>query len=119
MKSPPLREQPYLILLALVSGPLYGYGIIAAVGELSDGRIKLGAGTLYGALDRLGADGLVELDREEVVGGRFRRYYKLTGHGREVVAAETERLSRLASKARDRLADLPRTGSPNPAGATP
>jgi DNA-binding PadR family transcriptional regulator len=45
----PLREQSYLILLALAPEPLYGYGIISAVRELSEGRITLGAGTLYGA----------------------------------------------------------------------
>ncbi|MEO3786859.1 PadR family transcriptional regulator [Actinocorallia sp. B10E7] len=96
-----------MILLALAPEPLYGYGIIAAVRELSDERIKLGTGTLYGALDRLAADGLVALDHEEVVDGRFRRYYKLTGEGREVLNAETERLAELAARARRRLG-LPR-----------
>ncbi|MFF5213634.1 PadR family transcriptional regulator [Streptosporangium sp. NPDC000396] len=103
MKSTPLREQSYLILLALAPDPLYGYGIITAVRELSDERVKLGAGTLYGALDRLGADGLVVLDHEEVVDGRFRRYYRLSGLGREVLTAETERLAALAARARQRL----------------
>jgi DNA-binding PadR family transcriptional regulator len=103
MKPSPLREQSYLILLALAPEPLYGYGIIAAVRELSDGRVKLGAGTLYGALDRLGADGLVTLDHEEVVDGRFRRYYQLTDQGHRVLTAETERLAELAARARRRL----------------
>ncbi|KAB2337891.1 PadR family transcriptional regulator [Actinomadura rudentiformis] len=100
-----LREQSYLVLLALAPEPLYGYGIIAAVRELSEGRVKLGAGTLYGALDRLADDGLVVLDHEEVVDGRFRRYYALTGAGREALDAETERLAALAAKARRRLID--------------
>jgi DNA-binding PadR family transcriptional regulator len=102
-----MREQSYLILLALAPEPLYGYGIIATVRELSDDRVKLGAGTLYGALDRLAADGLVTTDHEEVVDGRFRRYYKLTEHGHEVLAAETERLTKLIGQAQRRLA-MPR-----------
>lgn len=113
MRVSPLREQSYLILLALAPEPLYGYGIIAAVRELSDGRIKLGAGTLYGALDRLAVDGLLVLDHEEVVDGRFRRYYKLTGEGRQTLTAETERLAQLAARARRRLAARPAI---NPAG---
>jgi DNA-binding PadR family transcriptional regulator len=104
MKTSPLREQSYLILLALAPDPLYGYGIIAAVSQLSDERVTLGAGTLYGALDRLGNDGLVNVEREEVVNGRFRRYYKLTDEGRQALTAETERLAELAARARRRLA---------------
>ncbi|WP_331773117.1 PadR family transcriptional regulator (plasmid) [Embleya sp. NBC_00888] len=110
----PLREQSYLILLALAPEPLYGYGIITAVRELSDERVKLGAGTLYGALDRLAGDGLVALDREEVVGGRFRRYYTLTGEGRQALTAETARRAQLAQRAARRLGTLP--FALNPAG---
>lgn len=112
MTSRPLREQSYLILVALVPEPLYGYRIITAVSELSDGRVALGPGTLYGALDRLGADGLITIDHEEVVEGRFRRYYWLTGAGREVVEAETRRLTALAARARQRLAGPNIYGSP-------
>jgi DNA-binding PadR family transcriptional regulator len=109
-----MREQSYLILLAVAGEPLYGYGIITAVRELSDDRVKLGAGTLYGALDRLASDGLVAVDHEEVVDGRFRRYYKLTEHGHQVLTAETERLTKLISRARARL-KAPRI-APNLAG---
>jgi DNA-binding PadR family transcriptional regulator len=114
MGASPLREQSYLILLALAPEPLYGYGVIAAVRELSDGRVKLGTGTLYGTLDRLGADGLVVVDHEEVVDGRFRRYYALTEQGSRVLTTETERLAQLAARARNRLTGL-RT-SPHAAG---
>jgi len=107
-----MREQSYLILLALAPEPLYGYGIIAAVRDLSDERIKLGAGTLYGAIDRLAKDELLTLDHEEVVDGRFRRYYKLTEDGRQALAAETERLAVLAARARKRLANI--RLAPNP-----
>lgn len=98
-----LREQSYLILLALSEGPLHGYGVIKTVRELSEDRVRLGAGTLYGALDRLAGEGLVSVVKEEVVDGRHRRYYGLNGHGRTVLAEETARLTRLAATARHRL----------------
>ncbi|WP_329249871.1 PadR family transcriptional regulator [Actinoallomurus sp. NBC_01490] len=107
-----MREQSYLILLALAPEPLYGYSIIITVEELSDGRVRLGPGTLYGALDRLADEGLITRDREEVVRGRFRRYYCLTGAGREALAAETQRLTALAARARRRLAGPRISGSP-------
>ncbi|MGS2640402.1 PadR family transcriptional regulator [Streptosporangium sp. G12] len=98
-----LREQSYLILLALSEGPLHGYGVIKTVRELSEDRVRLGAGTLYGALDRLAGEGLVAVVKEEVVDGRHRRYYGLKGQGRTVLAEETSRLTRLAATARRRL----------------
>jgi DNA-binding PadR family transcriptional regulator len=93
----------YFILAALLDGPLHGYGIIKQAASLSDGRVRLAAGTLYGALDRLAGDGLVIVVGEEVVSGRHRRYYDLTGHGRQVLAEETTRLTRLAATAQRRL----------------
>ncbi|GAA3729421.1 PadR family transcriptional regulator [Salinactinospora qingdaonensis] len=98
-----LREQSYLILLALTDGPLHGYAIVTAVRCISDDRVRLAAGTLYGALDRLGHDGLVTVSGEEVINGRHRRYYQLTEAGHGVLAEETERLERLAQTARARL----------------
>jgi DNA-binding PadR family transcriptional regulator len=74
----PLQEPTFLVLAALAGESLHGYGIIQRVTELSDGRVQLRAGTLYPALDRLATDGLVELEREEVVDNRLRRYYRLT-----------------------------------------
>ncbi|MGV9601325.1 PadR family transcriptional regulator [Streptosporangium sandarakinum] len=106
-----LREQSYLILLALADGPLHGYGVIKAVRDLSEERVRLGAGTLYGALDRLSGDGLVSVVKEEVVAGRHRRYYDLTGHGRTVLAEETSRLTRLAATAQHRLSLRPQWGT--------
>lgn len=95
-----LTEQSYLVLLALADEPRHGYGIVQAVRELSGGDVRLGAGTLYGVLDRLVATGWAEADREEVVDGRLRRYYRLTGAGREAVTAHTARLTALAERAR-------------------
>src|ERR1700758_3474813 len=62
-----LREPTFLILAALAPQPLHGYAIIGEVAALSGGRLELRPGTLYGALDRLAAEGLLEADREEVI----------------------------------------------------
>lgn len=67
--------------LALAQGPQHGYGIIQDVGRISGERVALRAGTLYGALERLDADGLIAMDREEVVDGRPRRYYRADRRG--------------------------------------
>jgi DNA-binding PadR family transcriptional regulator len=98
-----VREPTFLILTALAGEPLHGYGLIAEVGRLSDGRIALRPGTLYGALDRLVDAGLVAVDREETVDGRLRRYYRLTEPGGELLAAETERMRRNVEAATARL----------------
>jgi Domain of unknown function (DUF1707)/Transcriptional regulator PadR-like family len=78
MTSRALQEATLLVLTALSRGSQHGPGIIADVAEISGGRVKLRAGTLYTALDRLRADALIEVDREEVVASRLRRYYQLT-----------------------------------------
>jgi DNA-binding PadR family transcriptional regulator len=93
----PLREPTYFILAALLDGPLHGYGVAQRAGELSGGRVKLTAGTLYGAFDRLAAEGLVEADREEVVEGRKRRYYRLTEEGNERLRDEAQRMRESAA----------------------
>lgn len=87
-----LREPTYFILASLLDGPLHGYGLVKRAAELSGDRIRLTAGTLYGALDRLSAEGAVEPDGEEVVDGRLRRIYRLTPAGIALVAAEAERM---------------------------
>lgn len=88
-----MTEPAFLVMTALAEQPLHGYAIVRAVSELSDGRVQLRVGTLYGVLDRLVADGLAERDREEVHQGRLRRYYKLTDNGVRALAAEVNRLS--------------------------
>lgn len=101
-----MREPTFLVLTALVDGPMHGYGIIGEVVGLSGGRVRLLPGTLYAALDRLVAQGLVEHVRDEVAGGRMRRYYSLTSTGLEVLRAETARLRQLAGAAESRLRAL-------------
>ncbi|MFY1615165.1 PadR family transcriptional regulator [Micromonospora sp. WMMD736] len=103
VSPPPLREPTFLILTALAREPMHGYGIVSDVAALSGGRLALRPGTLYGALDRLTDEGLVERDHDEVVEGRLRRYYRLTEAGRSVLTAETERLRRNVEAASERL----------------
>jgi DNA-binding PadR family transcriptional regulator len=103
MDTSPLREPTFLILTALAVEPKHGYGIIQDVEQISDGRVRLKAGTLYAALDRLTAEGLIDVDREEVADSRLRRYYRLTGVGASRLAAEAERLRRHAGIAARRL----------------
>jgi DNA-binding PadR family transcriptional regulator len=98
-----LQEPTFLILTALAARPQHGYGIMTDVAQISGGRLKLRAGTLYAALDRLSNDGLLEIDREEIVETRLRRYYRLTPSGRRLLAAETERLRANAAVAAQRL----------------
>jgi DNA-binding PadR family transcriptional regulator len=103
MSARAMQEATYLILTALAAGSQHGYGIIADVTEISSGRVLLRAGTLYTALDRLKTDGLVAVDREEIVENRLRRYYRLTPAGEKRLAAEAARLHANATAALRRL----------------
>jgi DNA-binding PadR family transcriptional regulator len=106
-----MREPTFWILTALASQPRHGYGVIQEVAGLSDGQITLQAGTLYAALDRLCGEGLVEVDRDEVVDGRNRRYYRLTEGGATALDAEADRLRQNARTAQRQLS----ARSPRPA----
>jgi PadR family transcriptional regulator, regulatory protein PadR len=97
MATRAMTEQAFYILTALVDEPRHGYGIVREVTDLSEGRVDLKIGTLYGLLDRLVAERLVALDREEPHQGRLRRYDRLTEHGR---GALTEEAARQAANAR-------------------
>jgi DNA-binding PadR family transcriptional regulator len=106
-----LREPTFLILAAVAPVPLHGYGIIRAVEQLSAGRVRLRAGTLYAALDRLERDGALAVDREEVVDGRLRRYYAITDAGLGVLRRGVERLEANVTAARRQLAQVPSGGA--------
>lgn len=109
----PLRPSVFHILLALSDGDLHGYGIMQEVAEHTAGQIKLGPGTLYGAIKRLLNDRLIveaderpdpELDDER------RRYYRLTDFGNRVLKAEVRRISKMVSVAQSkRLIPKPRS----------
>jgi DNA-binding PadR family transcriptional regulator len=103
MAKRPMQEATFMILTALAAGSQHGYGMITDVKAISAGRVQLKAGTLYAALDRLRADKLIEVDREEIVDSRLRRYYQLTPAGAELLAAEAARLQANAVVAMSRL----------------
>ena len=88
------------LVLALLDGELHGYALMRRVEELSDGSVRMGAGTLYGTLNRLLADGLIveTTDRVDRDDDERRRYYELTGGGRGVALDELARLRTLVHK---------------------
>lgn len=94
----PLSESTFFIILSLAAGPRDGYAILQEVEALSDGRVVLSTGTLYGALKRLLEDGWIERLEEPApeADGRVRRTYRLTELGRRILEAESARLRRLA-----------------------
>jgi PadR family transcriptional regulator, regulatory protein PadR len=99
-----MTEHALLVLASLATGEMHGYGIASDVETLSSGRVKLAAGTLYGVLNRLASDGLIEHTREVTVGGRRRRYYELTDSGRAVLGVEAEQLILTAAAVDARVA---------------
>lgn len=99
----PLTEPAFFVLTSLGDAPRHGYGIAKEVVALSGGRVDLRVGTLYGVLDRLASEGLVEVDREELHGGRLRRYYRLTDRGAQALAREIARQQANARIAARRL----------------
>jgi PadR family transcriptional regulator, regulatory protein PadR len=98
-----MTGQAFFVLTALADGPRHGYGIVGEVAELSGGRVKLKIGSLYGVLERLAGEGLIEPDREEPHDGRLRRYYRLTKDGRQALADEAELRAATARVVRARL----------------
>ena len=99
----PLTPAVFHILLALSSGERHGYGIMKQVEADSDGRVKMGPGTLYGSLGRMMDAGLLrESDRrrDPEMDDERRVYYELTGLGRDALAAELERYRHVVAVAR-------------------
>ena len=98
-----MTGQAFFVLTALADGPRHGYGIVGDVAEMSGGRVELKIGGLYGVLERLAVEGLIEPDREEAHDGRLRRYYRLTSYGRGALAEEAELRAATARVVRARL----------------
>jgi len=109
----PLPPAWYHLLLALMEGERHGYALMQDVAAESGGRVRLGPGTLYGALKRLLEIGLVvESGRrpDPLLDDERRRYYRLTPMGRRALAAEAARHLRLVELARaKRVLAKPRT----------
>lgn len=106
MTDVPLREPAFLVLTSLAAGPQHGYAMIEDVSRISDGQVRLHAGTLYAVLDRLRTAGLIEVEREEIVQSRLRRYYRVTAVGAQRLTEEAERMQRHAKAAGSRLRNL-------------
>ena len=99
----PLTPAVFHILLALAGGERHGYSIMQEVEQLSEGRVAMGPGTLYGSIKRMLAAGLIVETGERPdprLDDQRRRYYQLTSLGSGVLAAESRRLERLVQAAR-------------------
>lgn len=97
----PLTESTFFIILSLAAGPRHGYAILKEVEALSDGRLVLSTGTLYGALRRMLDSGWIDRvdDPQPDESGRERKVYRLTQLGRRILGAETARLRNLVGLA--------------------
>ena len=103
MQSLPLTEPVLLIMLSLAGQPRHGYSILKDVEEMSDGRVQLSTGTLYGALRRLLDDGWIERF-EERESSRGRQAYRLSARGRSSLRTEVNRMKHLTRLASLRVA---------------
>lgn len=101
----PLTVPVFQILLSLADRDLHGYAIIQDIARRTGGEVRLTASTLYAAVRRLLAGGLIEeLDErpDPALDDARRRYYRVTVYGRDVARLEAARLERLTSQARDK-----------------
>jgi DNA-binding PadR family transcriptional regulator len=101
----PLTPAMFHVLLALAGDDLHGYAILKDVAARTGGEVQLSTGTLYGIIKRLLNDGLIAELRQRPAAAEDderRRYYRLTAQGREVAAAEAERLEKVVALARSR-----------------
>jgi DNA-binding PadR family transcriptional regulator len=99
----PLTPAVFHILLALADAERHGYAIIKEVEANTEGRVRLGPGTLYGSIKRMLVEGLIEESDERPDPGlddERRRYYRLTEFGRRVAEAEAGRLQQMVAAAR-------------------
>ncbi len=104
----PLGQAALYILLALAGEERHGYGIMLEAARQSNGKYKPGPGTLYDNLRKLIDQGLIEESHRRVANeDPRRRYYRLTGFGRRVLAADIERLEAVVREAKARLRPVP------------
>ena len=99
----PLPSAAFQILLSLAGEDLHGYGIMRQVADQTDGRMRLGPGTLYSSIQTLLEEKFIEeVDQREdaKLGTERRRYYRLTSAGRKLARGEAERLADLLRVAR-------------------
>lgn len=99
---PRLSVPGFHILLALADGDRHGYGIMTEVKQRSEGRFRLWPATLYGAIKRMVAEGLIEPGPAPEGEDARRNYYRLTDLGKETLGAETRRMDDLVQLARSK-----------------
>jgi DNA-binding PadR family transcriptional regulator len=100
-KFDPLPTAAFQILLSLADEELHGYAIMRQVEQQTNGRMRLGPGTLYSSIQGLLEEGLIEeVDRKAEPETERRRYYRLTSSGRKLARTEAERLADLLRVAR-------------------
>ena len=101
----PLTPAVLYILLALVDGERHGYAIARLVEEVSGGEVRMGPGTLYGSIQRMLRQALIEEStarRRAAEDDERRRYYRVTAFGRRVLELELQRLNRVVRAAQDK-----------------
>jgi DNA-binding PadR family transcriptional regulator len=105
LDTPPLTPAVLHILLALSARELHGYGIMKQVQEESQGKVKMGPGTLYGSLNRMMEAELVAESQKKVdpeMDDERRVYYRITSLGKKALAAELERYDDVVALAKQK-----------------
>ncbi len=90
----PMTETAFYILLSLTQ-PRHGYGIIKHVEEITDGRLQLGSGTIYGTLTKMQRDGIITVYSDE----ERKKIYEITDIGKSLIRDEITRLKELHQNA--------------------
>lgn len=99
-KQEPLTESYFYILLCLYKENLHGYAIMQKAKEISEGKVVIGAGTMYGATSNMIKKAWIEEIQEEAKDERGKRAYKLTEVGKQVFEQELARLENLVTTAK-------------------
>ena len=102
IETKPLSEPVLLILTSLADQPRHGYALIKDIESLSNGRVRMSTGTLFGALRRLLEDGWIERFEQEDT-ARQKQAYRLTAAGRKQLQLELDRMKQLTRAASTRL----------------
>ena len=105
VKQPPLTPAVFHILLALADGEKHGYSIMKDVEKQTEGRLKMGPGTLYGSIKRMLTAGFIEEADERpdpALDDERRRYYRLSDLGQKVLSTESQRLEQAVKVARQK-----------------
>lgn len=100
-QSEPLTESYFYILMCLYAGPNHGYGIMRMTDRLSDGNVKIGSGTMYGATSNMLKKGWIAEYNDNQQGSERRRMYSLTESGKQAFLDEYKRISVLTESAKE------------------